>query len=245
MISKIIYAIAVVLEFIFVPLFLKYSWPKKCWKSFRLKMICASLFIVAGVCCMFWAKNFSVYAKYMLIGLILGALGDMFLHLITDKQIVFGIGLLSFLVGHIFYIIAFGKALKSQLPQAKVFDWRAILVVVIMLIGLTIYAVKTKMKMGIATVPVALYAATISMMLVTAFQLCGRFYLEGFDYDVGIICTVGIGAIMFVLSDFTLALNLFGGQEKNRPLKIFNIGTYFAGQILLATSILFINYPLH
>ncbi len=245
MAAKIIYIIAVALEFVFVPLFLKYSWPKKCWTSFGLKMVCASLFIITGVCCMFWSGNFSVYAKYMLIGLVLGALGDMFLHLITDKQIVFGIGLLSFLVGHIFYIIAFGKALTSQLPQVNVFDWKAILAVVVIVALLAVYAVKTKMKMGIATVPVALYAVVISFMLVTAFRLCGHFFYEGFDNDVAIICTVGIGAIMFVLSDFTLALNLFGGQEKNRPLKIFNIATYFLGQVLLATSILFINYPLH
>jgi hypothetical protein len=34
---------------------------------------------------------------------------------------------------------------------------------------------------------------------------------------------------------------MFGGQKKNRPLKIFNIVTYFAGQMLLASSILFVN----
>ena len=237
---KIIYAIAVALEFVFVPLFLKYSWPKKCWKSFRLKMVCSTLFLVTGVCCMVWAHNYSQYAKFMLIGLIFGALGDLFLHLITDKQVIFGIGLLSFLVGHIFFIIAFGKALKDKLPQAKVFDYRAIIAIVLILIFLVIYAVKTKMKFGIATVPVALYAVTISTMLVTACQLSGRFFLEGFDNDIATICTVGIGALMFVMSDFTLALNLFGGQEKNRPLKIFNIATYFIGQVLLGTSILFI-----
>ncbi len=241
MLVKIIYAVAVALEFVFVPLFLKYSWPNKCWKSFRLKMVCASLFVITGVCCMFWADNFSVYAKYMLIGLIFGAIGDLFLHLITDKQIVFGIGLLSFLVGHIFYIVAFGKALKDQIPQASVFDWRAILIVLVIFACLVVYAVKSKMKFGIAAVPVALYALTISMMLITSFQICGRFFLEGFDNDIATICTIGIGAILFVLSDGSLALLLFGGKEKNRPLKIFNIVTYFAGQIFLATSILFIN----
>lgn len=241
MLVKIIYALAVALEFVFVPLFLKYSWPKKCWKSFRLKMVCSSLFLVTGICCMIWAHNYTDYAKFMIIGLAFGALGDLFLHLITDKQVVFGIGLLSFLIGHIFFIISFGKALKAKLPQARVFDYRAIIAIVVILVFLVLYAVKKKMKFGIATVPVALYAVTISTMLVTALQLCIRFFLEGFDNDIGVICTVGIGAIMFVMSDFTLALNLFGGQEKNRPLKIFNIATYFIGQVLLGTSILFIQ----
>ena len=31
---KILFILAVAAEFVTVPLFLKYSWPKKCWKSF-------------------------------------------------------------------------------------------------------------------------------------------------------------------------------------------------------------------
>jgi hypothetical protein len=44
-----------------------------------------------------------------------------------------------------------------------------------------------------------------------------------------------------VLSDATLGLIMFGGQKRNKPLKVFNIVTYFAGQAMLASSILFIK----
>ncbi len=241
MAAKIIYAIAVALEFVFIPLFLKYSWPKKCWKSFGFKMVCSALFITAAVCCMFWANNFTSYAKMMLIGLIFGMIGDLFLHLITDNKIVFGVGMLSFLIGHIFFIIGFGDALNRALPQAKVFDFRVIIAVIVIVALLILYAVKTKMKFGIAAIPCLLYAFVISMMLVTAIQLSWRFFYEGFDNDYATIFTVGLGALLFVMSDATLAIFLFGGQDKNRPLKIFNIITYFAGQILLGTSILFLR----
>lgn len=243
---KIIYALACILECIFVPLFLKYSWPEKCWKSFRLKMVCASLFIITGVCATIWAGNgITIYVKWILIGLVFGMLGDLFLHLITDKMAVFAIGLFSFLIGHIFYIKAFGDALKNYFPQANVFDFRVIIALVIALAIAAVYAIKSKMEFGIALVPVILYAVTILLMTITAFQLCGRLFFEGAPNDINTISTVGLGAILFLASDLTLALILFGNKEKafnkNRPLKIFNIVTYFAGQVLLGTSILFVT----
>lgn len=242
---KIIYALACVLECVFVPLFLKYSWPEKCWTSFKLKMVCSALFITTGVCCIFWAGNgMTEYAKWMLIGLIFGMLGDLFLHLITDKMVVFGVGLFSFLIGHIFFIKGFGDAIEYYFPQAKVFDWRAIIAVILVFAALVVYAIKAKMEFGIALVPVIMYAITILFMFATALQLCFRLYIEGYANDIGTICTVGLGALLFVASDLTLALILFSNKEKkmkeNRPIKIFNILTYFAGQILLGTSILYV-----
>ena len=44
MVLKVLFALCVALEFVFVPLFLKYSWPDKCWKSFGYKMVCSALF---------------------------------------------------------------------------------------------------------------------------------------------------------------------------------------------------------
>ena len=242
---KIIYAIACVLECVFVPLFLKYSWPEKCWTSFKLKMVCSALFITTGICSVIWAGNgMTQYAKWMIIGLVLGMLGDLFLHLITNKMVVFGLGLFSFLIGHIFFIKGFGDALENYFPQAKVFDWRAILGVILVFAVLVVYAVKAKMVFGVALVPVIMYAFTILFMFATALQLCSRLFIEGFSNDIGTIFTVGLGALLFVASDLTLALILFSNPAKkmkeNRPIKIFNIVTYFAGQVLLGTSILYL-----
>ena len=49
-----------------------------------------------------------------------------------------------------------------------------------------------------------------------------------------------LAALLFLLSDATLAVLLFGGQAKNRPLKIFNILTYYSGQVLIGSSIMFV-----
>ncbi len=240
MTARIIYIAAVALECIFVPLFLKYSWPERCKTSLILKTVASSLFVISGVCSAFMADRYTPYIKFIIIGLVLGMVGDIFLHLLTDNQLITGIGLVAFLVGHIFYIIAYKKALDTYVPGAEVFDWRAVTAILIIVFSCVIYAVMKDMKFGIAAVPVLLYAVVISIMLVTGFQLGGRLFLEGDDADIASLFTVTLGSLLFIISDATLALLLFGGKEKNRPLKVFNILTYYIGQILIGSSMMFI-----
>ncbi|MCM1545083.1 MAG: lysoplasmalogenase [Ruminococcus sp.] len=245
MFFKILFVLAVALEFVFVPLFLKFSWPKKCWKSFGYKMICSALFFAAGLLAMKISGNHTQYTTLILWGLFFGWLGDMFLHLITDKIVVFGLGLFAFLGGHIFYIIAFQKAIYRTYPDASVFKWYEILAV-LCLVGLVIgFALikKVKVKTYMA-IPVVMYALTISTMLVKAFRYSiGELAYGTNEHMFMVFLTVAIGAVLFVLSDGSLGILLFAGQERNRPLKIFNIGTYFAAQILLASSIFFVQSP--
>lgn len=240
MAAKIIYIIALVADCILVPLFLKYSWPQKCKKSLAYKTAASITFIIAGICCASIAGKLTGYGKFVIVGLVFGMIGDVLLHIPTDKQVVFGGGLFAFLIGHIFYIIAYQKALNHFKPGVSVFGFGSVVAIAIIVISCFIYAVMTDMKFGIAAVPVLLYAITISIMVVSAFLLGGTVFLEGFEQDVAVLSTVTLGSLLFLFSDATLAILLFGGQEKNRPLKIFNILTYYIGQILIGSSIMFI-----
>lgn len=248
MVWKILFAIVVAAEFVFVPLFLKYSWPEKCWKSFGFKMICSALFFSAGLLAMKisgHSASSSPYTKLILWGLFFGWLGDMFLHLITDKIVVFGLGLFAFLGGHIFYIFAFQRAIERTYPDKPFFAWYEI-VAVLVLVGLVVlYAALKKIKgKAYMAIPVVLYAVTISAMLAKAFRYCIGEWLYGMnEHIVMLFLTIALGAVLFVLSDGSLGMILFAGQKKNRPLKIFNIATYFAAQILLASSIFFVYTP--
>ncbi len=253
MIWKILFAVVVAAEFVFVPLFLKYSWPEKCWKSFGFKMICSALFFSAGLLAMKisgHSASTSPYTKLVLWGLFFGWLGDMFLHLITDKIWVFGLGLFAFLGGHIFYIFAFQKAIAKTYPDRGFLEWYEILAVAV-LIGLILLYATIKKKQGklaagkiYMVIPVVLYAVTISTMLAKAFRLCVGEWLYGMNEHIAaLFVTVALGAVLFVLSDGSLGMILFAGQKKNRPLKIFNIATYFAAQILLASSIFVVYTP--
>lgn len=255
MVFKTLFVLCVALEFVFVPLFLKYSWPDKCWKSFGFKMVCSALFFASGLLAMKisgHSAEISVYTKYILWGLFLGWLGDMFLHLITDKIWVFGLGLFAFLGGHIFYIVAFQKVIERTYPDKGFFEWYEILAVAVLVGVILVYAFVKKKQGKLAAgkiymiISVVMYAVTISAMLAKAFRLCIGEWLWGMTDDktmAMIFVTVALGAVLFVLSDGSLGIILFAGQKKNRPLKIFNIATYFVAQILLASSIFFINVP--
>lgn len=244
MVLKVLFALCVALEFVFVPLFLKYSWPKKCWTSFGLKMVCSALFFAAGLLMMYISGNRSRYAVLILWGLALGWAGDLFLHLITEKLWVFGIGLFAFLGGHVFYIAAFQKALSVMSHgEARLFTWEECAAVGCILLLFVIYAVKKKVSGKLyMIIPVVLYALTISFMLVKAFRLCIENALVWEAAPaLPLFLTVALGAVLFILSDATLGMILFAGHEKNRPLKWFNIGTYFAAQLLLGSSIYFLT----
>ena len=71
-------------------------------KMLPTKTVLSVLFIVAA-----WVQPPSVqlYAVLVIIGLICCLAGDVFLALPQEKMFLFG--LVSFLIGHIFYVIAF------------------------------------------------------------------------------------------------------------------------------------------
>lgn len=248
MFFKILFVLAAALEFVFVPLFLKYSWPDKCIKSFWMKMICSALFFSCGLLSMKISGNQTQFAKLIIWGLLLGWLGDMFLHLITDKIVFFGLGLFSFLAGHLFYIAAFQKVINFYDAGAALFKWYEILAIVLIM-GLVIaYTLVKKVNFKtILAVPVVMYAITISAMLVKAFSCCFAVSHDGLVGTLHIVMTfitIGLGALLFVLSDGSLGIILFAGQKKNRPLKVFNIATYYAAQVLLAASLMFVEKAL-
>lgn len=232
----IIYSIAVLLEFVFVPLFLKYSWPQRTFKSLQMKMVCSALFIICAVCCISYSGNHSMYMKLLLSGLIFGVLGDLLIHIIAPVYINI-LGGVSFFFGHVLFIIAFSQAS----PDFNVFSVQTFIIVAIILIPACIFAKLRKLKLGKLAFPVFLYAAAITLMLVTAARLGIHLCSQPSANVPAIVITLMIGALCFVLSDSSLAVFMFGGEDKSKPLKIFYIVTYYLAQILLATSLLFIK----
>lgn len=235
MLIMVIYALAIIAECYFVPMFLKAAWPKRCMKSLKYKMVCSALFMISAFCCMLYSGNYSSFTGFMFAGLTFGLIGDLLIHYPTEKKTVAVLGGTSFCIGHIFYIVAFATTMKNYFPDAKVFDYRAVIIILAIVSIGVIVAFAKHIKLGKLAIPVLFYTATIVTMLITAFQLTIR--LGG---TVSVMFTLLFGAVLFTLSDATIVFLLFGDQGKNRPLKVFNIVTYFLGQILLGTSILFV-----
>jgi len=200
------------------------------------------MFVSVGVLSMFIAENFSSYAITMLVGLVFGWIGDYFLHA-KPTDVYFVTGFISFLVGHIFYIVAYVKTLPTLFTDYKMFNIPELIIGGIVLVIAFVMMKVTKMKMTpkIVAFGIWLYFCILTFMFVKATALGYHQWQSGADGGILPFIVLTLGSFFFVLSDATLGVIMFAGQKKNYPLKIFNIITYFWGQIMLASSILFIN----
>lgn len=231
-------ALAVLLEFVFVPAYLRKCWPKKNRVSLCYKMICASLFVLSAVLCILYSGNRSAYAVLMLCGLCFSWFGDLFLH-INEKLSLFITGLFFFLVGHLFYVSAYSLAAKRLFGVPVFSPWDIGAVAVLTAIGVT-YAVKKKIRFGRAKVPALVYTVALTSMMVKACHLAAAGLMSNSALWALPAFLLIAGSIMFCMSDSTLALINFG-DKKIYGVKVFNIVTYFSAQICLAYTILFIS----
>lgn len=153
-------------------------------------------------------------SRRVIAGLFLGSLGDIALGMTWayPPQIPFVAGLSCFLAGHLCYIAAFA-------PQFRLRPARLVpmLAVAVLAAGL---ATQLTPRLGPATVPVLAYLAVISVMAITAL---GR---RSASWEVG------AGALVFLLSDGLIAVNVFVHPIARAELWVF--ATYFAAQGLIA-----------
>ncbi len=243
MVFKVLMILTIIAEFFTVPTFLKYYWPTKCKQSLLFKMISATLFVLCGFFAMKASDNNTSYAILIMLGLIFGWLGDYFLHSLKNRMIEFIIGVISFLIGHLFYIAAFYHALKTLKPDTKLLNWYDFVAVgaVFVLVSVYVAVKKIYQKKGPMVFGLMLYGVFLTTMVVKA-----ALYIYA-EWDYGIndtmipaLLTVGIGSVFFFLSDASLGLILTGDEVK-KGMRIFNIITYFIAQILLACTILFVR----
>ena len=133
-----------------------------------------------------------------------------------DRESFFRAGLGAFLIGHVFYIVAFALL-------GRVTGWAVLLAAVLFA---ALFLLQFPARMG-QKVPVYAYAAVISVM--TAFAVL--------SFGAGARgALVGLGGILFLVSDAILAL-IFFSPIREKSLPTWNLITYYAAQILLALSI--------
>lgn len=241
---KVLFVLTILLEFVTVPMFLKNYWPQKCKKSMLFKMISASLFVLCGFCAIKISGNNTPYANLIFWGLVFGWIGDLLLHWLTPKFVVYAGGLIAFLTGHIFYIVAFQKAIETTYPGASVLTWYEILIAVVVVgVILAIALMKNIVKGREVMVfgGVAYGLILIAMLVKSARYVIGEWAYGTNDHMVGIFFTVFVAAVLFVTSDLLLGYIIGFKKNDKRILRIINIATYFPAQILFACSILFVQ----
>ena len=161
----------------------------------------------------------SRYGKIILLGLILGAIGDVCL-LGSAKQ-YFIAGLVSFLLGHVAYVVAFA-GLPLNLSYAIV---AAVLMSLVMLaIARWVFPHAPKMR-----VPIGLYMLVISVMCVVAIGAGGA----------GAPWMIPVGALMFTASDIAVVRDRF--VSKGLVNRLWGLPLYYAAQLIIAWSIMAVN----
>ena len=160
------------------------------------------------------------YFHFILTGLLLCLGGDIFLALPRDKM--FRLGLVTFLIGHVFYAIGFFSA-----ADLSMWTW----VGTPIFLGLSGYVYfRIRPHLGAMNVPVLVYIIVITIMLSGAWSVLGESNLAG----IGGV-TVFLGASCFYISDLFVARDRF---IKKKPINRFiGLPLYYSGQFLLAFSV--------
>jgi len=152
-------------------------------------------------------------------------IGDVVLLFANQGVIYFIIGLVSFLIAHLFYIILFSKLQKVINLKYK----RFIPLVLLYLVGFLYFLWE---KLGGMKIPVIIYALVISTMLLVAIK--GYFTWNSKSGKLLLI-----GAVFFVLSDSILAINKFYVPIYLSSFWIMS--TYITAQFLIVKGVLNLN----
>ena len=190
-----------------------------------LKGLASLCFVLVGV----MAGNGGQLAKLIVTGLLLGCVADVLLNLrwVFPKkgQLLFLVGILVFLGGHVVYLAA-------VLPMAD--NWAVCVVVGVVLTALLMKWIFSKITAK------------------KAFKIFGVFYLGAIMLlncvAVSNLMTApsaftglfAAGALLFLISDIVLILNTFG-QKSKFSLRVTNLSLYYIGQLLIAWSMLFVK----
>ena len=177
------------------------------------KVIASTAFVLSGY---FQGADETFYGTCILAALVLSWWGDVFL--LSKSEPVFKLGILSFLLGHIAYAIAFAQSAFSWTGAALGF----------IIVSLVAYFVGRwlipKLDAGMKPAVIA-YITVISTMVVFATAL--SFETRHFQ--------VLLGATMFFVSDLAVAKHRFVSPGFSN--KIWGLPLYYGAQIVLVYTI--------
>ena len=158
------------------------------------------------------------YNKWIVAALIFSWIGDVLLMFQDKKDIFFLLGLSSFLLAHVFYIIYFHQVRVKE--KVKSNPW--LLVIVVVYYGALISFLSP--YLGDMKLPVRIYGIVISFMFMLALHML---FIKNKQAGKWMM----IGALLFVLSDSLLALNKF--YQSFEFASVMIILTYALAQLFI------------
>ena len=205
--------------------FLAQESRKKYVPAVILKGLASACFVALG----FLLSDGTPTARLIVTGLLLGAIADVMLNLrmvFPEKgQPVFLAGILVFLGGHILYLIAVMKYARNL--------WLCVIAGALLTALLMIWIFRHITAQKAFKIFGMVYIGAIVLLNCTAIANL----IAAPSAFAGIFAA---GAVLFLISDIVLILNTFG-KETKQGLRIMNISLYYAGQILIALSLMFLK----
>ena len=187
------------------------------WLILGFKTPLSILFVITALV---QPRVFPRYFKFVLIGLILGLVGDVCLAL--PGLTAFRVGLVAFLSGHILYIVAFAILTRRA-------DWSSPVNIMIIAISGCVYMWLLP-YLGKMVVPVTFYILVISVMVAGAWSVFrnSRIQRPGAWFILA-------GAVLFYISDIFVAHHRFVTEQFYN--RLIGLPLYYTAQFLLAFSV--------
>ena len=165
----------------------------------------------------------------VILGLVFSWFGDLALMSAAGDKILFLLGLVSFLIAHILYINAYVRVHDRSAPmilRQKPWILIPLLVYLLCLISMIVPTLPMDMK-----IPVAIYSLVIGTMVAFALNRYKRVSDGSFALVFG-------GALLFMFSDSTIAVNTFLFHGNFPMAGVFIMSAYIGGQYLIAKGML-------
>ena len=216
---------AALLCIVFAGFFLHAESGEKYVSALIFKGLASLCFVAVGALCSPGTDT----AKLILWGLIIGCIADVLLNLrfvfVKKGQPIFLFGILVFLAGHIMYLAA---VLPLSSNPAICIAAGIILTVLLMVWIFRHITAKPVFKVfGVV------YIGAITLLNCVAAGIL-------IEVPSAFRCVFAAGAVLFLVSDILLTLNTFG-KGFRRSLRLANLSLYYAGQLLIAFSLMLLK----
>lgn len=203
--------------------FIKTEYAGKMAQATLLKGLASLVFVLLGVYC--YGSHPTEFGKLILIGLVLGMVGDIFLNLRNQftggtSMKVFAVGILAFLSGHFLYIAALlqrsGDILLSALALTAVISFLSI--------------PQLMKRVTAPNIGLKVFGYVYLVIVIAMFSSAASLWIKTATGALTVVFTVG--ALLFMVSDFIMIYYTFG--KKIKPLRAINLLCYYAGQLMIA-----------
>ena len=229
-------------EILFLRRYLKVFYPRRSMTSLKVKMCAATCYVVLPLLGVLYCGHFSRYSISILIAILLSWVGDLFLHLPTgNEKINYGIGSVSFFIGHFFFISAYSAAQTGLLQLYVNFYYWQLIVPVVAAAGIIVAFRLLGIKTGKLTVPCYLYGLLVTAMAASAAALAITLLQKRPETGLAPVLMLTLGGLCFLQSDISLGMSFFSTRYKTLRVRVFTTVTYFTAQTLLACTVFYLG----